>query len=327
MIHEDVTQTLLSFTGASEVLSVEPVQELWSGYGNILRVHLKGQDPVILKNIRWPQQASHPRGWATDISHQRKVKSYDVELHFYHEFAHDCDVHCRVPHCLGMEKTEEQLVLVLEDLNHHGFSKRVQSIQKVEIESCLSWLAHFHARFLEVPPKGLWEKGTYWHLDTRPDELEVLEDIALKNAAPLLDQALIAGVPQTLVHGDAKVANFCFREDGTAVAAVDFQYVGGGCGMKDLAYFMGSCLSETDCASQESWILDDYFSKLKIALKCYGSPVDPDELEQIWRFAFPLAWSDFHRFLKGWSPGHWKINSYSEKMCQKALNIVSGGER
>jgi len=37
------------------------------------------------------------------------------------------------------------------------------------------------------------------------------------------------------------------------------------------------------------------------------------------RGLFPLAWTDFHRFLKGWSPGYWKINSYSERMAREVL--------
>jgi Ser/Thr protein kinase RdoA (MazF antagonist) len=60
--------------------------------------------------------------------------------------------------------------------------------------------------------------------------------------AAVIDQVLNNCSYQTIVHGDAKLANFCFSKEG-AVSAVDFQYVGGGCGMKDVAYFLGSCLT------------------------------------------------------------------------------------
>ena len=48
------------------------------------------------------------------------------------------------------------------------------------------------------------------------------------------------------MHGDAKLANFLFTSDHSQVAGVDFQYVGGGCGMKDVAYLL-SCLDEDAC--------------------------------------------------------------------------------
>jgi thiamine kinase-like enzyme len=67
----------------------------------------------------------------------------------------------------------------------------------------------------------------------------------LKEAAPVIDEKLNTCAYKTFVHGDAKLANFCFAPDGQ-VAGVDFQYVGGGCGMKDVAYFIGSCLNEKD---------------------------------------------------------------------------------
>ena len=93
---------------------------------------------------------------------------------------------------------------------------------------------------------GLWECGSYWHLGTRPDELAALEDGPLKTTAPLIDQALRQSQFQTIIHGDAKLANFCFARhhntaNGSTVAAVDFQYVGAGCGIKDVTYFLGSC--------------------------------------------------------------------------------------
>ena len=77
---------------------------------------------------------------------------------------------------------------------------------------------------------------------------------------------LSAAKYQSLVHGDAKLANFCFTANGERVAVLDFQYVGGGCGMKDVAYFVGSCLDEASCEKREDAILDTYFASLGEAL-------------------------------------------------------------
>ena len=44
-----------------------------------------------------------------------------------------------------------------------------------------------------------------------------------------------------------------------------------------------------------------------------------DALETEWRSLYQVAWADFHRFLKGWSPGHWKINSYSERITAEVI--------
>jgi thiamine kinase-like enzyme len=171
-------------------------------------------------------------------------------------------------------------------------------------------------------PEGLWEVGTYWHLATRPDELRALDDSKLKKAAAEIDARLSKASFKTLVHGDAKLANFCFSDNGGEVAAVDFQYVGGGCGMKDVAYFIGSCLDEQACEAKEEELLDCYFNYLREALGERQKPVDPNEVISEWRRLYHLAWADFHRFLKGWCPGHWKINGYSERICREVYSQI-----
>ncbi len=214
---------------------------------------------------------------------------------------------------------DDDFLIVLEDLDAKGYPVRKNSISLSEMKTCLAWLANFHATFLGKKPSNLWRTGSYWHLETRPDELKVLKDKALKNAAKKIDLALKNTPFQTFVHGDAKLANFCFSQNGKKVAAVDFQYVGGGCGMKDVAYFIGSCLYESDCERLEADLLDEYFIQLKQAISHKNIRVNTQELEQNWRDLYPYAWADFHRFIKGWSPGHWKNNSYSERLSKEVI--------
>lgn len=313
--------TVLDVTGGTEITSVELIQTLWSGYGEILRVSVAGGEmpSVVLKYIALPEQRIHPRGWATDFSHQRKITSYDVEMHWYRDWSQRCDGFNRVPKCYATSSDAQDHLIVLEDLDHSGYRLRKDELSRQQVSVCLRWLAYFHASFLGCSPDGLWKTGTYWHLATRPEELEAMSPSALKNAANVIDERLNDCQFQTLVHGDAKVANFCFTDACDDVAAVDFQYVGGGCGMKDVAYFLGSCLTEHQCMAWEESLLEEYFSFLQAALNKYGKQTDFASLQTEWTALFPYAWTDFYRFLAGWMPGHRKINKYTEYMADKVL--------
>jgi hypothetical protein len=331
--------TICEITGATECSLGEVIQNLWSGYGVIQRVDLKignqHTNSAIIKHIDISQSRENRRGWSGDISHHRKVKSYQVEKAFYEKFASTCTDECRVPNLLGAHEKENGTgwIIVLEDLDAAGFDERKQHVNREDIEACLSWLANFHAIFIQQNPAPLWPIGTYWHLATRPDELNVMEAGPLKNAAAKIDERLNGAQFQTLVHGDAKLANFCFKHrsaskptdiqtlsrTGPGVAAVDFQYVGGGCGMKDVAYLISSCLGESDAESQQNTLLNHYFQSLDQALQTAGNPTNFSELETEWRELYAFAWADFCRFLGGWSPGHWKMNGYTDRITQKVI--------
>ncbi|MES0372282.1 MAG: oxidoreductase family protein [Mariprofundaceae bacterium] len=319
---ETFNQIILSSTGAEAAERDEIIATLWSGYGEIVRLQLQGgvAEGIVLKHVRFPTEQNHPRGWHSDLSHTRKVKSYEVEMAWYHDWSSRCDDACRIPKCYASETVGDEHLMVLEDLDAAGFPIRKSNLSKPEVVVCLKWLANFHATFMGESPTGLWKIGTYWHLATRPDELAVMEDAGLRDAAPEIDAMLNHCHFQTIIHGDAKVANFCFSENGQHVAAVDFQYVGGGCGMKDVAYFLGSCLDEMLQERWESEFLNIYFDELKEALHRKNREVDADALEAEWRIMFPIAQADFYRFLVGWMPTHWKINDYGK---QVALGVVS----
>lgn len=316
---------------ASHVSKGAVIQALWSGYGEVYRANLTGAavPSVIVKHINPRQQdGSHPRGWHSDVSVNRKMKSYEVEQTWYEHYAQHCNDHCKVPTCYAIYGDEEQRWIVMEDLDSSGYPNRFSRLRPDQCVRCLAWLAQFHALFLHTKSDDLWPVGTYWHLATRQQEWHACGDAELKDRAEALDTLLNHCRYQTLVHGDAKVANFCFAEENSklGVAAVDFQYTGGGCGIKDIAYFLGSCLNNHDCHTNASPLLDCYFELLKKACRQRTHPIvgaDFLAIEMEWRDLYPVAWADFHRFLAGWSPDHQKINDYARLQTRIALDRVS----
>jgi hypothetical protein len=322
-MNDHFTQLVLRTTGAESLGAIELIQSLWSGYGEIVRCQLGGAPvaSVVVKHVHWPDATQHPRGWNTNRSHERKVRSYQVETEFYANWAERCSDGARIPVCYALETHGDEVFMVMEDLDAAGYPERHTHLSESDIHACLRWLAHFHATFMNQEPTGLWPIGTYWHLATRPDELAAMDDRKLRQAAAAIDRRLNEAQYKTLVHGDAKVANFCFSESRSEVAAIDFQYVGGGCGMKDVAYFLGSCLNEDECEQRENDLLAYYFRELDQALSWSREPMRALEAE--WRELYPLAWTDFFRFLQGWSPGHWKINSYSQRLANQVLQEIS----
>ena len=84
MQEEEMDRFVRDVTGASGLIPKDRVQTLWSGYGTIERIGLRGTEvaSVIVKHVK-PGGGGHPRGWNSDLSHQRKLNSYRVETHWY----------------------------------------------------------------------------------------------------------------------------------------------------------------------------------------------------------------------------------------------------
>ena len=303
------------------LVSVELIQSLWSGYGELVRLTFSKRS-IIVKHVQLPKTSEHPRGWNTNFSHQRKLHSYQVEVNWYENFSQAISERCRIPQGLKCFQRENEWLIVMEDLASSGFSSVIDKAEKKHLKAVLHWLANFHAQHMGKRSELIWEHGTYWHISTRPDELEALEDNMLKKYAKEIDNEMEQKKYQTIVHGDAKLANFCFNAEGTHCAGLDFQYVGHGCGMKDVALFMSSSVEPKDCKNMEAWVLDTYFIALGEALKHYQPQLDSADVEKAWRPMFAVAWVDFQRFIKGWSPNHWKVNGYSEGLREGVLNVL-----
>jgi aminoglycoside phosphotransferase (APT) family kinase protein len=323
-------------TGASRARVAERVQSLWGGHGEIVRVALDDCDlpSVIVKYVRMARTRD------SSESYERKRRSYAVEDAWYAGVAKRCDAACRVPQLLARRACGDERLFVLEDLDAAGFAGRTHRPNGRQLVACLGWLAAFHARFLGVASDGLWKTGTYWHLATRRQEARGIDDEVVRDLAPRLDAALEACVFRTLVHGDAKPANFCFSRSG-AVAAVDFQYVGGGCGMRDVAYLL-------DGEDEEARLLDLYFARLRVALgtpsasrqalgtpsasrQALGTPsasrqalgpTPGDALEAEWRRLYPIAAADYQRFLAGWGKYRWRRDGRADAIIARAVRSL-----
>ena len=366
MNREHLQRQVCEITGASRAHYLETVQVLWSGYGEISRWQLESPDAAATSSAAQPTEGAladtvivkyvdphaggeHPRGWNTDRSHVRKLRSYEVEQRWYRYWAPQCPKECRVAQSYPLQAAAvsggssppvsrhvvnrdaladvapvtDAALLVLEDLDLQ-FPVRRMELDISEITPCLEWLAALHATFLDADGNGLWPVGCYWHLETRPDEWQQMPEGDLKHAASWLDEQLCNARYQTLVHGDAKVANFCFSEDGKKVAAVDFQYVGRGPGVRDLVYFLGSCLDEESCRRYQDRLLAQYFDALQQYLEQFKPQVPAAAVVAEWRALYAIAWTDFYRFLQGWMPGHQKINRYTLALADIAISQWHG---
>ena len=350
----ELYQKIVTSLGFDHGFDVQVIQRLWGGYGELVRLVFAKEssasiNSVIVKHVALPDKAEHPKGWNTKLSHQRKVHSYQVETAWYQSFTQQWDERCPVPVGLECELAENEWLIVMQDLADIGFPLTSQfdvltvsdesaggeqynaytSVDVKQRNACLKWLANFHAKHININQQqssSLWPVGTYWHLDTRPDELNALADLPLKYQAQRIDRLLRECPYPTLVHGDAKLANFCFDSESDRAAAVDFQYVGHGCAMKDVALFMSSAVRPQDCAELESQILENYFRYLKQALAHYQPQLSFDDVEAAWRPMFYVAWADFQRFVKGWSPKHWKINPYTERLTLQVITQLDEQE-
>lgn len=291
---------------------------LWGGCGSIVQSRLDNK-PCVIKAIKIPDHINHPRIKQSEFAVKRKQHSYSVEYTFYTFYSQYLPKHAQSIECIRAINKNDEYALVFKDFTQYGFTQaRLQHIKAI-----LKWLAHFHAFNLSKSTDGLWQQGNYWHLSTRPDEFNKLKDNLakksdIKNAAHKIDEQLQSCVYKTLIHGDAKLANFAANEKGE-IRGYDFQYIGAGCGIIDVMYFMTSCLSDAQLHKCADIYITYYFDNLKSAITTYHPLAPVGKIADDWLALWPAAWADFYRFLAGWSPEHQKINSYMQQQVNSWL--------
>lgn len=266
-----VARELLAPLGLTPEGPLTSLQTLWAGYGSISSfsaVDRSGKShALILKLVAPPPGASNDR----DEGHRRKMLSYGVEQHFYSSVVPSLHLPAEVGIANVIATSGDGVIAtVLEDLRPRFpvSGERRGELSASQVSAALLWLGKFHAAswgyasrneldgYVRPPlvetedgKKALWLNGGYTYLATRLSEFASLQhgrgewrvlaelDGAGNSAASL---AALFLEPrgrefESLIHGDVKSENLFANAKGDRVAFFDFQYVGLGLGVCDLA--------------------------------------------------------------------------------------------
>ncbi|KAJ9474564.1 CHK domain-containing protein [Pseudozyma hubeiensis] len=339
----------------TRVTKATHLTDLWAGYGHIYRIHVEHppsssstrlDDTYIVKYIRPPPQQS-----AYDEGHARKMLSYRVEGNFYRHFAHIVAAEeLSVPALFASadDAGEGGELLVLEDISIRFpvLTERRGTLDPAQIRKSLEWLANFHARSWNITRRsdlhsfcpepsaaanwlgsGLWKQGGYHYLSTRQQELSSISPTshwgslglhANSDLPTAVDWCLnnpASASSLSLIHGDVKSANMAFNTTSTRMAMYDFQYVGIGLGVQDLAKFLTTSIPPHHLNQDgEETLLKTYHDFLTQNLP-RGAEYSFDQLQQDWELAL-VSWT---RFLAGWSGGFWGNVDWLQQRVERLL--------
>ena len=309
--------TVTSITSQSEIAT------LWAGMGSIVRLQCKtasGKNKTIIaKHIK----CTNPRS----PGDQRKEASYHVEVAFYAKYS--AELSRKHVCCEGLH-TEDDGQGSIKILMTPLPNKTIHYMDGDNATAAVRSVARLHAHFWgstkadAAVQAGLAAQGTYWYLDTRPDEYGNMSSRGLsgklKRAARDIDKSLKEHKYQTIVHGDLKSCNMSISNDSLYAMFVDFQYCGKACPAKDLAYLF-ACGMDIDGnfeSRQEDEILQLYINTLAENGVGSANEAPLPRLDEL-REALDLAYCDLYRWMLGW--GVWG-NSFLKYRVERCLDSI-----
>ena len=319
----DVDTTEADNNLESNDVKARQICRLWAGMGHIYQVTIHGNADFVIKHVAPPSRNRQSFG------DRRKADSYQVESNFYSKVApilinEHGGVHLPKPFFVEHGPEPGEITICMSLLKGHS----INMMNLDDVKSALAWMAKFHAVFWGqnqidqlVEDVGLQKTGSYWHLDTRPDEHSNMArsgwEGRLKKAARAIDNCLKRDPMQCLVHGDPKEANIMILDESKEVALYDLQYTGRGTPTRDIAYFLCSSCDE----DEEEQLVEYYYNQLVEQLSQKNPPVTPPTLSHF-KDSLELAFCDYCRFMCGW--GHW---GYDIQGRVKAfLRRIDGGK-
>ncbi len=195
----------------------------------------------------------------------RAYRFYEKEVRFYNTLGPETPLRAPAAYAAIHDPESDDFVLVIEDISHLRTADQIAGCCAEDAALAVKALARHHAAFWEDPrfgdPDFAWlpfasdaptpqvvVQGiqAYWPVfaevcsDMIDDEVEHLGAWLPGQIEALLTP--VPGHPITLVHGDFRLDNLFFHDDG-AVSAIDWQICLKGSGGYDIAYFISQSLT------------------------------------------------------------------------------------
>lgn len=212
------------------------------------------------------------------------LRMYIREVGFFDRLAHEAPVRVPGSHHAAVDEATSSFVVVMEDLSGMRTVDQIEGMAPADAERVVDDLAAWHAtwwgRAEELADAGLtvrlsdpiypailpmvfaegWDKVCS-AMDVPAPITAVGERFAGSIEHLLRD---LSGGVTTMIHGDFRGDNMLFGDDGH-VALLDFQLIGTGSAVYDLAYFVTQSLTAEVAAASERDLFDRWIQRLQEA--------------------------------------------------------------
>jgi Ecdysteroid kinase-like family len=267
---------VLGTTGSPTAFDRVTAEEVGTGQMSVtLRVRLDGPDGrsrTVITKLARPEIASGPLARA----------AYAKEIAFYTELAPRLPVRTPQCHHAAIADDASSFTLVLDDLAESRPGDQIEGCPVPAAEAAVANLAALHGPtwcdeeiagrpWLSGDPSltaealaPVLELAAEQFGDRFAGELTAGERSVLDASRRVLAQWMVAPAPTFAVaHGDYRLDNLLFAlDDPGKVAAVDWQTVAIAQPGRDLAYFLGTCLSVDDRRRHEHELVARYHQHL-----------------------------------------------------------------
>ncbi|MFA9563294.1 MAG: phosphotransferase family protein [Acidimicrobiales bacterium] len=204
--------------------------------------------------------------------------TYVREINFFHDLADQVDIRMPTCHHAELDVTTGDFAILMADLAPAEVGDQITGCSVDDARAALAELVGLHAPDLA----GL--ESTEWLVAKRPEGAEAMGGLYLallptfveRYTDRLPDETMataqrfgecvhrwltLAAPPYRLLHGDYRLDNLMFGPQG--VVAVDWQTVGHGPPVSDVAYFCGASLLTDDRRTHEEALVREYHDMLE----------------------------------------------------------------